>query len=329
MQQKTRSQLEQEQRMEAAGLNRDDLVRLYEECQEKLTEVEGDLMDGIDRRVEISPEFIHRIFRSFHGVKGAAAHLLHEPMKTLSHAAENLLSEVREGRIELSVAVAEVLLTTISRLKEMADDVDRRQEIDYQFELESLLAILKPQRVLLDLNEESADIVDRSSVNKIASEHRLKVLVVEDDFTSRVVLQGLLSRYGDCHVAVNGSEAVEAFQFALSSGVGYDLICMDVRMPVMDGTEAVRQIRLLEENAGTYSSDGVKIFMTTGVRDTKTVTAAFKALCDTYLYKPVSGSQLEEHLLAFGLIGQEEIEAEKRSRCPAALQRPVAQPAIH
>jgi two-component system chemotaxis response regulator CheY len=127
------------------------------------------------------------------------------------------------------------------------------------------------------------------------SSHRLKVLVTENEFTSRLILQDLLSKYGDCHVAVNGSEAVEAFRAALVANNGYDLICMDIRMPVMDGTDAVRLIRSIEEENGIYSSEGVKIFMTISIRDVGTVTKSFKALCDTYLFKPIDGTDLDEH----------------------------------
>jgi two-component system chemotaxis response regulator CheY len=128
----------------------------------------------------------------------------------------------------------------------------------------------------------------------------------EDELTSRLILQDLLSKYGDCHVAVNGFEAVAAFRSALQSRKGYDLICMDVRMPVMDGTEAVQQIRSIEEHTGILLSNAVKIFMTTSIQDIKTVATSFKALCDTYLIKPVEGARLNEHMRAFGLLDHQE-----------------------
>ena len=71
---------------------------------------------------------------------------------------------------------------------------------------------------------------------------RLRILLAEDDFTSRLLLQTFLSRYGECHIAVNGREAVAAFRLALEQGQRYDLICMDIMMPEMDGGEAVREI---------------------------------------------------------------------------------------
>jgi two-component system chemotaxis response regulator CheY len=130
------------------------------------------------------------------------------------------------------------------------------------------------------------------------------MLVAEDDLTSRVLLQGLLSRYGECHVAVTGKEAVEAFRAARQAGEGYDLICMDIRMPEMDGTEAVHQIRAIEESEHVYSSAAVRIFMTTGVHEIKSITASYQALADAYLFKPIQGEDLIDNLRSFGLVDQ-------------------------
>jgi two-component system chemotaxis response regulator CheY len=68
----------------------------------------------------------------------------------------------------------------------------------------------------------------------------MKILVVEDDFTSRILLQRYLSSYGDCHIAINGKEAVGAFKDSLKENQPYDLICMDIIMPEMSGQEALK-----------------------------------------------------------------------------------------
>jgi two-component system chemotaxis response regulator CheY len=130
----------------------------------------------------------------------------------------------------------------------------------------------------------------------------MKTLIVEDDFTARLLLQELLSRYGECHVAVNGKEAVEAFRVASDSGAGYNLICMDILMPELDGPEAVKQIRALEEARGILSPVGVKIIMTTAVDNMRQVFRSFQQLCDAYLVKPVDMNKLRGHLIAFGLV---------------------------
>ncbi len=130
----------------------------------------------------------------------------------------------------------------------------------------------------------------------------MRTLIVEDDFTSRLLLQTFLSRYGECHVAINGKEAVEAFRLSQKHGRRYDLICMDIMMPEMDGQTAVRAIRAMEEGAGLLSTAGAKIIMVTALDDVKNVIASFQGLCDAYVFKPVDFSQLLDQLTGLQLV---------------------------
>ena len=131
---------------------------------------------------------------------------------------------------------------------------------------------------------------------------KIRTLIVEDDFTNRFLLQSLLSQYGECHIAINGREAVEAFRAAQASGQRYELICMDIMMPEMDGQTAVREIRALEQAAGTLSTHGVKIMMTTALDDVKNVVESFMALCDAYLFKPIDKGKLLGHIRDLHLV---------------------------
>jgi two-component system chemotaxis response regulator CheY len=124
----------------------------------------------------------------------------------------------------------------------------------------------------------------------------LKALIVEDDFSSRILLQSFLSPFGDSHIAVNGKEAVQAFRTALEQNQAYDLVCLDILMPEMDGQTALREIRVIEASHGIMYTDGVKIIMTSALGDMKNVTSAFRELCDGYLVKPVDRSKLIELL---------------------------------
>ena len=129
----------------------------------------------------------------------------------------------------------------------------------------------------------------------------MKTLIVEDDFTSRLLLQKVLSQHGECHIAVNGKEAVEAFLEARDGGSPYDLVCMDIQMPEMDGHAAVEEIRRLEEVRGGRRASGVKIIMTTSVNDLEEV-IALKGLADAYLLKPIDVPRLEARLEAMSLV---------------------------
>lgn len=130
----------------------------------------------------------------------------------------------------------------------------------------------------------------------------MKTLIVEDDFTSRLLMQEYLKDYGQAHIAMNGLEAVEAFRQSLETGESYDLVCLDIMMPQMDGQQALRQIRALEEARGIFSTDGVKVIMTTALTDIGNKMDAFSGLCDGYLTKPVRKEVLLDELRGLGLI---------------------------
>jgi len=130
----------------------------------------------------------------------------------------------------------------------------------------------------------------------------MKTLIVEDDFTSRLLMQELLKTYGPSHVAVNGKEAVQAVRAALAAKEPYNLICLDIMMPEMDGQEALKEIRASEEACGVFSTAGAKIVMTTAVKNMKSVSTAFNSLCDAYLVKPIEKTKLLEALRQLGLL---------------------------
>jgi two-component system chemotaxis response regulator CheY len=141
-------------------------------------------------------------------------------------------------------------------------------------------------------------------VEQKAKQHKkdtaLKVLIVEDDFISRVLLQELLAAYGQSHIAVNGKEALEAVRSALDAFEPYDLICMDIMMPEMDGQQALKEIRALEAARGIKR--GAKILMTTALVDQENVMEALKEKCDGFLAKPIRKALLLGHLRKLGVI---------------------------
>jgi two-component system chemotaxis response regulator CheY len=130
----------------------------------------------------------------------------------------------------------------------------------------------------------------------------MRILIAEDDFASRKFMLRFLSKYGECDVTVDGQEAVEAFTMALEAGEGYDLICLDIMMPVMDGYQALDYIRGYEKNNGIPEEKAVKIIMTTALSEGKNVTKAFGLGCTAYAGKPIDPEKFENVLRKLGLI---------------------------
>lgn len=130
----------------------------------------------------------------------------------------------------------------------------------------------------------------------------MKCLIVEDNFAARRLLQRYLSDRGDCDVAVDGNEAVDAFRQALDENDPYDLICLDIMMPNMDGREALKAIRRIEHQHGIEGLDGVKVIMTTALGDSQNVIGSFREGCEAYIVKPVEKDKLLEEMENLGLI---------------------------
>ena len=74
---------------------------------------------------------------------------------------------------------------------------------------------------------------------------------------------------------------------ALEAFTPYQLICLDIMMPGMDGQSALQTTRGLENARGILSCDWAKIVMTTSLGDSQSVFSAFRSVCDGYLTKPI------------------------------------------
>ena len=130
----------------------------------------------------------------------------------------------------------------------------------------------------------------------------MRILIAEDDFASRKVILKFLSEYGECDVTVDGMEAIDAFMMALEDGDPYDLICLDVMMPIMDGYQALKNIRDIEREHNIPEEEMVKIIMTTALNEQKNVKKAFELGCTVYCAKPIDMNKLKNTLEMIGLV---------------------------
>ena len=129
----------------------------------------------------------------------------------------------------------------------------------------------------------------------------MKILIVEDDFVSRKVLNKMLSSLGESDIAIDGNEALKAFENALNEKQPYDLVCLDIMLPEIDGHTVLKKIRELEERNGIGGLDGAKIIMTTAMGEKEHILKAFQSGCEGYLVKPIDRHMLLNKISELGL----------------------------
>jgi two-component system chemotaxis response regulator CheY len=267
------------------------------ECREHLASIEADLLAIEQAGAKIDTERVNRVFRAVHSIKGGAASFDLPKIRELAHRTEDALALVRNGKMIPTPHRVGVLLQATDQLHEMIQNPAESNQADIAqitAELAGLRADKKESR------EGRASPSGQPGGTQGGG--RLRALLVEDDIASRLVLQTFLSRYGECYVAVSGREAVNAFRSAYRLGQRYDLLCIDIMLPEMDGREVVRQVRAIEDAHGILSTRGVKVIMTTAVEDVKEVFRCFRELCDAYLIKPIDLAKLLIYLKSYRLV---------------------------
>ena len=122
---------------------------------------------------------------------------------------------------------------------------------------------------------------------KEAARGRYKILLVEDNIVNQKVASRMLEKAGfRCDVAENGREALEAV-----FRIPYDLVFMDCQMPVMDGYEATREIRKIEEKGRHTHIVAMTAHAMKGDRE-----HCLEVGMDDYITKPVTFASLCEIL---------------------------------
>lgn len=130
----------------------------------------------------------------------------------------------------------------------------------------------------------------------------MRILIAEDDLVSRKFLFKFLSRYGECDLVVDGLEALDAFLMSIKENKPYDLVCLDIMMPKVDGVKVLKAIRDLETQKGILPEKRSKVIMTTALAETQFVQNAFEIGCDAYAAKPIDITKLMEVLQKLELV---------------------------
>jgi len=140
----------------------------------------------------------------------------------------------------------------------------------------------------------SQDKSSDSTTGRVSSgvEAGTRVLLVEDNEENVILMQAYLENLAlSLDLAVNGLEAVEKRQSR-----EYDIVLMDVQMPVMDGYTATREIRAWEKLRGVRR---VPIVAVTAHALNGAATASLEAGCDAHLTKPFERGELVDAIAKF------------------------------
>ncbi|MBF0141229.1 MAG: response regulator [Magnetococcales bacterium] len=134
-------------------------------------------------------------------------------------------------------------------------------------------------------------------------DRRLKIMIVDDSLEHSLFVNDLLSPFGMCDMAINGEDALECIESALSLKYPYDLILLDVMMPGMDGRVVLQTIRAMEKKYDMTGADEAVIIMVSVLDSPDAVTESFfKGYCTDYLAKPITRNILLEKLVEYQLV---------------------------
>ena len=122
----------------------------------------------------------------------------------------------------------------------------------------------------------------------------MRILIAEDDLSSRKFLHKFMSSYGDCDLTVDGMEALDAFLMAVEDGEPYDLVCVDIMMPKVDGVKVLQVIRDIERQKEVPAEERCRIIMTTALNDVELVNRLFEYGCEAYATKPIDIKKLSQ-----------------------------------
>ena len=249
------------------------------------------------------------IRRALHSIKGEAGMCGVMDVYTLCHEAEFAFEELKDhsqaGDMILKVKdwiEAAVKYVSDNGLRKH-DDKDQGPAANVNPNTDT--AKIKEKRIATkDRRTGQKSDVSNTKEKRIATKGRrvaqravgskIKTLVIEDSDVCSRMIGILLKDYCDCHFACNGREGFKMFEEAVLTEEPFQLITLDIQMPVMDGHQTLQAVRKCESKHGIYGLDGIKIIMTTSQEESKHVFDAFRGGCEAYVIKPVADKLLEE-----------------------------------
>lgn len=264
------------------------------EAEAMLDNIERDLLEYEENS---DTESLNRVYRAFHTIHSNVVFHDMSGIVRLVHICEELMSCIRAGDIEVDKDLISNLLKAKDELSSVFTELrEERILVEPDRGLMSRLENKLGKKLPLKAAGDPVLNIDRS---------RRRFLIVEDDFVSRSILNTFLAQYALIDVAVSGEEAVEIFRKTMNGTFDwkYDLICMDILMPQLNGLEATRQIRCMEKEVGVKPADETTIIMVSSMNDPKTVIKSlYSNGANAFITKPIDLKKLLMEMNVYNLI---------------------------
>lgn len=216
-----------------------------------------------------------------------------------------LVSEVRNMAHYVDLPVIALSTTDETFIAQAFEELGVKSVLDKPIKFSELHGAIIKSGTLERLTRQQLGTVqapNRQSISKRVHKHSVKILVVEDNFGNQCVIKNMLrDREFDMTIVENGKQACQSLKVE-----HYDLVLMDVSMPVMNGMEATKNIRQYEREKNLPAVPIVALTVHSVKGDEERFLATGM---DDYLAKPVNKSTLVKTIRKWAIASRERRKA--------------------
>ncbi len=130
----------------------------------------------------------------------------------------------------------------------------------------------------------------------------IRALIVEDVFLIQRVIERFIEPYGTFRVSNNGRSALKEYAEYFFNGDAFNLVCLDIYLPEVNGLEVLKHIRDFEKEIRLSEEERSKIIIISSVTHPGTIQQAYDLGCDYYITKPFSKDDILKALKKLKLI---------------------------
>ncbi len=227
------------------------------------------------------------------GTMGGNKHLVKECFDVFCEIHGDMLKQIQKN---LKTKNFSRVVTLLTGFRDGVKNLSCKPLMDAAFSLERAVAaqnhpaMEKGFIVLTQACKRLREFMETYSVKNLF----LKFLIVDADFDSRKKFQKILSHYGECDVAFNGLEALNAFARAHHEDDPYHLIFLDMEMQDLEGPQGMKKIRQWEKSRAIPLSQGVKIILLSTEFPPEAITCLLEPGYETCMEKPVTRERLAQ-----------------------------------